>query len=307
MNDPHHPGFAAPTNPDEQPGGSQESRASSGNFLDHSFEDRKHPQAATDEDEALLQRAKERLLEVLGGNFLPVQKAQELLRVLCKPLMYSFLDDDGLADWGLAHTMECMLAAGLAGSLALERLPVAPVDNNELHRLLAARDANGRLWARLAVIFKASEFHLAIKFVYMLQLGTNFHRQPFNLCASRLEAFLGKTRAMPPEQAGKVAAALLATLHNQVHLSGFVVDFNPQAFLCAAGLSEGEGGCAFVTFCIDVPLAFVHALACELVFLLDASLGRELAAQSGAASYRVVSFELDQGFVDLVNDYGKRI
>lgn len=304
MNDAHHHARAAAADPDEQPGGGLESRESSGNFLDDAFEDRRRPPAArVAEDEATLQRARERLGEVLGA-FLPARKAQELLRVLCKPLMYCFLDDDGLTDAGLTRDMECLLAEGLAASLALEHLPVAAVDNNELHRLLAARDPAGRAWARLAVIFKASEFHLATKFVYLLQLGRNFPRQPFSLCAARLEGFLGRPRAAPPERAGRVAAGLLAALHNQVHLSGFMLDFNPQAFLSAAGLAEGEDGLAFVTFCIDVPLAFVHALASELVFLLDAGLGRDLAA-GGAASYRVLSFEFGRGFVELVNEHGK--
>jgi len=146
------------------------------------------------------------------------------------------------------------------------------------------------------VVFRAPGGFAAYKFIHLLFLGRSFGRQRPGLFGLRLGAFLGQPRAAVPPGTGKVAAALLATLHSYLRLSEAVLDFDPQAFLSAEAIVKDEF--SYITFCMDVPAAFLQAMSCALHFLLGASFGAELGGRRPAA-YRILSFGLDDVVTEL--------
>jgi len=107
---------------------------------------------------------------------------------------------------------------------------------------------------------------------------------------------LGQPLAVVPPGTGKVAAALLGTLHSYLRLSEAVLDFDPQAFLSTEAILKEE--CSYITFCLDVPAAFLQAMSSALHFLLNACFGAELTGRR-AASYRILSYGLDDVVTEL--------
>ena len=57
---------------------------------------------------------------------------------------------------------------------------------------------------------------------------------------------MGQPLAVVPPGTGKVAAALLGTLHSYLRLSEAVLDFDPQAFLSTEAILKEE--CSYITF-----------------------------------------------------------
>ena len=107
---------------------------------------------------------------------------------------------------------------------------------------------------------------------------------------------MGQPLAVVPPGTGKVAAALLGTLHSYLRLSEAVLDFDPQAFLSTEAILKEE--CSYITFCLDVPAVFLQAMSSALHFLLTACFGAELTGRR-AASYRILSYGLDDVVTEL--------
>ena len=141
------------------------------------------------------------------------------------------MDDDGSTDKTFADHIRQALIQSLGRSLVVEadtmgiRRDQLPKKNN------AVREENKSPWARLAVVFRSGSGFSIYKFIHLLFLGRSYGRYRSTLFGLRLGSFLGQPLAVIPPGTGKVAAALLATLHSYLRLSDAVLDFDPQAFL----------------------------------------------------------------------------
>ena len=141
------------------------------------------------------------------------------------------MDDDGSTDKTFADQIRQALIQSLGRSLVVEadtmgiRRDQLPKKNN------AVREENKSPWARLAVVFRSGSGFSIYKFIHLLFLGRSYGRYRSTLFGLRLGSFLGQPLAVIPPGTGKVAAALLATLHSYLRLSEAVLDFDPQAFL----------------------------------------------------------------------------